>query len=195
MIKRIVIALLVAALAAAVVFGIVRGYEAWRAKVYGEGDRAGAARVQILWDDDRLQLLTRNAEAVARARAEEQQAAAAAAEGEAHARQRAEDEAKHQAAAAGRSAAAAGGLRDDIAALDARARELGIPGAAACPGEFALQRDAAIRARALFGACVAEYRLLAADAESDGAALRLQLATALSWIRATGAPGAKDLTP
>jgi hypothetical protein len=55
--RRIVIWILIAALAAAVLFAIVRGYEAWRARVFSEGDTAGAQRVQILWDEDRAAAL------------------------------------------------------------------------------------------------------------------------------------------
>lgn len=50
---RILIGLLLASLAAALVFFVHRAYENHRAAVFAEGDRAGAARVQILWDEDR----------------------------------------------------------------------------------------------------------------------------------------------
>jgi hypothetical protein len=151
--RRIVIALLVLALAAAVLFGIVHGYEAWRGHVFNQGDTTGAGRVQALWDKDQIARDKDTLRKVAEARADEQRMAADAAKGEANARRRAEDRAQAQAAAARRSSSAAGGLRDDLAALDGSARALGIPDAASCPGEFARQRDEAIRARAVLGAC------------------------------------------
>jgi hypothetical protein len=45
-------ALLLAALAIALLFGTVHGYELWRDAKVAEGDRAGAARIQALWDKD-----------------------------------------------------------------------------------------------------------------------------------------------
>lgn len=53
MIARILAWLAVAAACAAVLYAIVWGYETWRDGKVAEGDRAGAARVQALWDDDR----------------------------------------------------------------------------------------------------------------------------------------------
>jgi hypothetical protein len=50
---KILGALLLAALAVALVFGTVKGYEHWRDAVRAEGDKAGAARVQALRDEDR----------------------------------------------------------------------------------------------------------------------------------------------
>jgi predicted membrane chloride channel (bestrophin family) len=50
---KILGALLLAALAVALVFGTVKGYEHWRDAVRAEGDTAGAARVRALWDEDR----------------------------------------------------------------------------------------------------------------------------------------------
>lgn len=189
MIRRIVIVLLVIALAAAVLFGIVHGYELWRDAKVAEGDRAGAARVQALWDADKLTRAAATLAAVAQARKEEQDTAAAAAKGEKDARDRAEAKATELAAAARRSAAAAGGLSGKLAALDAAARSAGSPDAASCPRLFAQQRDDAIQARGLFGSCVAEYRSLGEDADAALASLELKLDTALSWINATGAPG------
>lgn len=193
MTAKVVRIALVAALCAVVLYAIVAGYEWWAGRQVAKGDAAGAARVQLLWNADKMARDKAQAAAVSAARADEQKMAAAAAEGEKNARDRAEARAKDEAAAARRSAAAAGGLRGDLAALDNASRGAGIPNAASCPGEFAKQRDHAIRARALFGACVAEYRLLAEDAAADSAHLQLRFESALSWIRATGAPGAQDL--
>jgi hypothetical protein len=92
--RRIVIALLVLALAAAVLFGIVHGYEAWRGHVFNQGDTAGAARVQALWDKDKIARDKDTLRKVAEARADEQRMAADAAKGEANARRRAEDRAQ-----------------------------------------------------------------------------------------------------
>jgi Protein of unknown function (DUF2514). len=184
MVRRIVVALLVLALGAAVIYGIVAGYEGWRDSVRAEGDRAGYGRCKGEWNTADLKAADVTAKAVAKAREEEQQAAAKAAQGERDARIRAQAEAERQAAAARRAKSAADGLHGDLAALDAAATAAGVPTAAACPGEFAKQRDSAIRARAVLGSCVAEYRLLAEDAERERAGLELRYSTALSWIGA-----------
>ncbi len=55
MIARILVWLAVIAACAAVLYAIVWGYETWRDGKVAEGDRAGAARVQALWDADRAQ--------------------------------------------------------------------------------------------------------------------------------------------
>jgi hypothetical protein len=195
--SRIVITVLtwlaVAAAAAAVIYGIFWVYETWRASVYEEGERAGAARIQHLWDADSTERGKERAEAVLAARIEEAEAAAEAAQGETHARERAEAQAARNAAAARQSAAAAGSLRDDLAALDQAARAAGVPDAASCPTAFAEQREQAIRARSILGACAAEHRQLAEDADRTLADLQLRLDTALSWIRATGAAGAAEI--
>lgn len=193
MTRRIVTALLVLALGAAVIYGIVWVYESWRDGKVAEGDRTGAARVQALWDTDKNHRATATITAIEVARREEREAAAAAAKGEKDARDRAEAQASRNAAAASRSAAAAGGLSGQLAALDRAARAAGVPDSASCPGLFAQQRDAAIQARAVLGACVTEHRSLAADADAALAGLELRLDTALSWIRATGAPGTESL--
>jgi hypothetical protein len=190
---KIVTALLLIAAAAALVFGIVHGYEAWRASVFKEGDTAGAARVQARWNED---IKKRDAATLAKveaARAEGAHMAASAAEGELHAMQTAKARAEQQAAAARRAASAAGGVRDTLAALDRSARAIGVPDAASCPSEFAKQRDDAIRARSVFGACVSAYQVLADRADRDRGDLQLRLDTAMSWIHATGAPGADQV--
>lgn len=193
LVKSILVWVATALVAALAVALIVHGYEAWRGSIYDDGKVDGRAEVQRAWDKDQIARGEAQARAVDAARSEERNMAAAAAKGEKNALDRAQAKLAEQAAAARRSAAAAGGLSGQLADLDAAARGLGIPDAAACPGLFAQQRDAAIRARSLFGACVAEYRNLAADADRDTAAIELRLDTALGWIRASAAPGADEL--
>lgn len=193
LVRKIIVWALLALLVAAVIGAIVKGYEHWRTAVFTEGDAAGAARVQILWNGDKIARDKAQALAVDAVRTEERKQAAQAAQGEKDARDRAESKAVEQAAAARRATAAAGGLSGNLAALDASARAAGVPGAAACPGLFAEQRDRAIQARALLGSCVAEYRQLGADADVALAGIELKLDTAIGWMRATGAPGANEL--
>lgn len=193
MVRKILIVLALIALAAGLVFGIVHGYESWRMKQVEEGKTLGRAEVQKLWDKDKIARDAAQAVAVAKAVKEEHDKAAAAAQGEKDARDRAEARARANAVAADRARTAAGGLSGHLADLDTAARSLGIPDAAACPGLFAQQRDAAIQARSLFGSCVSEYRDLGQAADGDAAATQLQLDTALSYIKATGAPGADQI--
>jgi len=188
--RSILVWLAVAAAVVGAAFLTVRGYEGWRAGVEQEGYTRGAAAIQKLWDDDSLERGRERQEAILAARMDEAQVAAEAAQGERDAHERDRTRLQAQADAARRSAAAAGSLRDQLAALDDAARASGAPDAAACPGRFAQERDAAIRARAVLGACAAEHRLLAEDADAERRAIQLQLETAVSWIRATGAPGA-----
>lgn len=188
MTEKIVKAALLAALVFGVLYAIVWGYERWRDAKVAEGDAKGAGRVQALWNDDKVRRAAETVAAVAKARGEEQAAAAAAIQGERDARAKAESKAASDKAAAGRATAAAGGLSGNIAALDAAARAINLPSAAACPGEFVAQRDAAIRARAVLGACVAEYRQLGQDADDALRAVHLKLDTALSYIAAAVPP-------
>lgn len=90
----------------------------------------------------------------------------------------AQTQARAGAAVAGVAQRGTAGLLQRLTDLDAAARASGLPTAAACPAEFERQRDAAIVARGLFGACVQEYRGLAEEA--DGVALKLD--TALNYI-------------
>lgn len=190
---RVLIWLAVVAAAVALVFGVVTGFEHWQAGLRADGDRAGYARCDGERKQERIKQADRAAREVATARREEQETAARAAEGEKDARDLAEARERQQAAAARRAASAAGGLSGQLAALDAAARAAGTPDAASCPGQFAQQRDAAVAARALLGACVTEYRSLAADADGALSGVELRLDTALTWIRATDAPGASEL--
>ena len=173
-----------ALVAAAAAAALLMAYTSWRDALIEEGKVAGRAEVQAKWDQDKLDRAAATLQAVAAARKEEQDAAAAAAKGEKDARERAERQAAAARAAADRHAAAARGLSGDIAALDAAARSADLPTAAACPGEFARQRDAAIRARAVLATCSAEHGKLAADADAAVGELTLQLDTALGYIRA-----------
>lgn len=152
--------------------------------VRADGYKAGAARVQGEWNADKAKRTQDALEAVQAARTDEQAKARAANEGERHAREQAEARAAAATAAARRAASAAGGLSGDIAALDRAARALDLSSAAACPGELGRQRDAAIRARAVLGACQQEYRDLAAAADDALGTLNLRLDTALGYIRA-----------
>lgn len=184
MIARILTVLAVIAACAAVLYAIVWGYETWRDGKVAEGDRAGAARVQAQWDADKVKRAGEKDAAVAAARADEQGKADAAVKGERDARLKAEQQVARYRDAAGRSAAAAGGLSGHIADLDRAARAIDLPAAAACPGEFVKQRDAAIRARAVLNACQQEYRSLAAAADDAIGTITLRLDTALSYIAA-----------
>lgn len=176
------------ALVAGVIFGIVRGYEWWRDGKVAEGDRAGAARVQQVFDAYKLKQAALQAEAVAKARKEEQDIAAAAAQGERNALDKAQRDAAASKAAAARSAAVAGGLSGNIAALDRAAAALGIPDAATCPARFAEQRAAAVRAREVLGSCVAAYRELGQAVDDSWGAITLKLDTALGYINAVAPP-------
>jgi hypothetical protein len=183
---KIVKAALVLALCAGIVFAIVKGYELWRGHVFQQGDVAGAAREINLRNKDTIARAASAAKAISDARADERKTAAQAMETEREARRNAEKLAQLAQAAAARSAAVAGGMSRNIAALDAAAIGSGLPTAAACPGQFVEQRDAAIRARALLGSCVAEYRQLGEDADGAVDAIALRLDTALRYIAIVG---------
>lgn len=180
--------LAVGLLAALAVYLVVRGYESWRGAVFAEGDRAGAARVQEQWSREQIERGGQILAEVAAARADEQRIAADAAKGERNALKKAEQRAAADRDAAGRSAAAADGLSRNIAALDAAAGAVDLTDIAACPGEFVRQRDAAVRARRLFGSCVAAYRDLGEGVDDAWRAVNLKLDTALSYINAVAPP-------
>jgi len=188
MTERIVRIALVAALVAAVLFGIVAGYERWRDGKVAEGFKAGAAAVQGRWDQDQVKRAGDVLAHVAKARKEEQDRAALAAKGERDAHARSAAKAASDLVAARSAAAAAGGLSGVVADLDRAARAAGLPTAATCPGAFVEQREAAIRARAVLGACSAEYSALAAAADDRERALTLRLDTAMSYINAIAPP-------
>jgi hypothetical protein len=188
MLEKIVKVALVVALCAAVVFGIVKGYEWWRSGVYNEGHTAGQAQVQEQWNKDKLARAAARDAAVATARDEERRIAAQAAQGERRAREDAERKADADRAAAAGAAAAHRGLSGKLASLDGAARATGVPDAASCPAQFARQRDEAVLARELLGSCASRYRELGEAVDAAWTAIELRLDTALGWIRATGAP-------
>jgi hypothetical protein len=184
MIETIVKWALCAAIVAGIGYSIVWGYETWRDAKVAEGDKAGAARIQHQWDDDKVKRAGETVAAVAKARKEEQTAAARAAKGERDANANAAAKAASDLAAAKRATAVAGGLRDHIAALDAAARSLDMPSAAALAGQFVIQRDAAIRARGVLGSCVAEYTALGQAADERTRAIARDFETAMSYVKA-----------
>lgn len=184
MIERILVWLAVAAACAAVVFGIVRGYEWWRHGQVQEGKILGRAEVQEKWDEDVRQRDAAKLTNMAIAFTAGKKQAADAAQGERDALKKSNSQAVADLAAARRTAAAVGGLSDHIAALDGSARAIGIPDAASCPAKFVDQRDAAVRARQLFGSCVAEYRSLGQAVDDSWRAVTLKLDTAMSYIGA-----------
>lgn len=161
-------------LAAALVGAVILGYTTWRDSIYDDGHTAGEAKVQAQWNADTIKRQAAATTAINKARKEEQDAAAAAMK---VVRNELEHE-KLKNASVARTAAAAGGLSRDIAALNAAARGRGLPTAAACPAEFARERDAAITARSLLGACTTEYRAVAEAADGT----QLKLTTALGYI-------------
>lgn len=185
---RVLVWLGVALACAAGVRWVVGSYEAWRDDIattkYQAGDKAGAGRVQARWDADTIKRGNELVAAVAAARADEQGKADAAVKGERNARQQAEARAARNLADAQRAGGAADRLSGDIASLNSAARAADLPEAAACAGQFVQQRNAAIRARELLGACQQEYRSMAADADGAVAGIQLKLATAMSYVNA-----------
>lgn len=175
---------LVAAICAAVVFGIVHGYELWRSSVREDGLTAGRAEIQARWDADVRKRDAQKLLDIKADREDELEKQRLVNQGERNAKQRHEQRAAADRAAADRSAAAAGGLRDSIDALDRAARDLNLADAASCPGELGRQRDAAVRARHMLRACSEEYRGLAGAVDSAWTALSLKFDTALSYIHA-----------
>lgn len=172
------------AIAAGVIFGIVKAYEWWRSDVCKECTSVGRAEVQQKWDADVRKRDKEKLDAISRARLEERENAAKVIQGERDARDKAEKRAAAYAAAASISRASGTGLRDTIAQLDRLARERGIPDAAACPGEFVQQRDAALRGRSLLDACSTRYRELAESSDRAWDAVNLKLDTAIGYINA-----------
>lgn len=176
MTERILKAVLVLAVIAAVLGAITWGYEHWRAGVFQEGDTAGAARVQKLWDEDRAKAQAATIEA-ARAAAQETQRRLEAQE----ANQRAQDELLARTRAdRDRAVAAADGLRLRASAyLDAAGcgNLSGDPAlecirtAAAAIGD-ALGRSGEIARRAAADADEARARGLKCEADYDALTLK-----------------------
>lgn len=182
-------------IAAALVAAVIAAYMGWRNSVFADGDTAGAARITTQWNQDTIKRAAVAASATKAARTEERNAAAAAMEVEREGRINAEKLARQAQASAARSTAAAGGLLGNLAALDAAARGRGLPTAAACPGEFERERDAAISARAVLGSCVAEYQALGRDDDLAHDAVALKLDTALAYIRILNPPPTERKSP
>jgi len=160
---------IVAAVAACVAL-----WEHKRESIKEEGRVEGRAEVKQKWDADTIEREKQYAQNLNDALAKERASNQKAMEAEREARRNADKAAD----AARLSLRATGGLRDTIGALDAAARALGVPSAAACPGEFASQRDAAIRARAALSACAGAYRELAEEFD----AVELKFDTAMKYI-------------
>jgi len=172
------------AIVAGVIFGVVKAYEWWRSSVHEEGVIRGRAEVQQKWDTDVRKRDKEKLDAISRVRLEEREDAQKVVQGERDAREKAEKRAAAYAAAASTARASDTGLRDTIAQLDRLARERGIPDAAACPGEFVQQRDAAVRGRSLLDACSTRYRELAESSDRAWEAVNLKLDTAIGYINA-----------
>ena len=179
--------LLFIAACVALAYGVVTGYEMWRNSVVDEGVQKGRAQVQADWDEDVRKRDTEKLVAVTLAVAKERAMADAVVQGERDARKKAEELARTFRADAIAARGNASGLSGDIAALDWAARNIGIPDAASCPGEFEQQRKAAMRARKLLSACSTEYQAVAERVDESWGRLTLQLDTALKYIDAVTA--------
>lgn len=167
---------------AAVVYAIVFGYEMWRDGKVEEGLVLGRAEVQAKWDEDVRKRDSEKLVAVTVAVAQERAMGEAVVQGEKNARLKAEKLALGYKADATVALNNLGGMSGNIAALDWAARNIGIPDAAACPGEFEKQRNAALRARKLLSACSTENQGMGERVDAAWAALVLQLDTAISYI-------------
>lgn len=141
----------------ALVFALANAYEGWRGRVFAEGDRAGAARVQSQWDEDR-----------ARAQAAAiEQARLAALETKRRLERQAENEREQQTllararADADRARAAADGLQLRAAAY------LNAAGCGGRSGDSAIAclREAVAAIGNALGQCGAIAREAAADAD------------------------------
>lgn len=157
MITRILTWLAVLAAIALVVGAIVKGYEHWRDAVRAEGDKAGAARVQNQWDEDRA---SQQAQAIEDARQSAKETLRRMNKQQEN--QHVQDTllAKVRRDAAG-AAAAVGGLRLRATAyLDAA-------GCGTVASDSALEciRKAAGQIGDVLGRCAARHQQLAADAD------------------------------
>lgn len=174
--------LLVIAAIAVVVYGIVFGYEMWASGQVEEGRVLGRSEVQAKWDADVRQRDTEKLVAVAVAVAQERAMGAAVVKGEKDAREKAEKQAAGYRVDAATARGNTAGLSGNIAALDWAARNIGIPDAASCAGEFEKQRNAAMRARKLLSSCSTEHQALGERVDVAWGNLTLQLDTALGYI-------------
>ncbi|MBP7483939.1 MAG: hypothetical protein KA781_01370 [Aquabacterium sp.] len=140
-----------AAIAAAVVAGIIFAYTNWRDSLIAEGDAQGAARVQAKWDKDKIERAAETLKAVAQARAQEQAHTQKVQE----ALNAANTRAKKSQAAAAAARRVADSLRDDLDTARAN-----LPGASC-----ASTRDYTSTLQAVFGECAREVERLAGSAQ------------------------------
>lgn len=161
MTRRIVIVLLVLALAGAVIGGITWAYETWRNSIaranYQAGDAAGAARVKGQWDGDR-----------ARAQAAAAEAAIASAKETQRRLDRHQENQRAQDALVARMRRDNAGLAAAVDRLQLRASTyLDAAGCGALAGDPALEclRQAAAQVVDVLGRCATRHRQLAADAD------------------------------
>jgi len=152
-----------AAIAAAVVAGIIFAYTNWRDSLIAEGDAQGAARVQAKWDKDKIERAAETLKAVAQARAQEQAHTQKVQEALNAANTRAQ---KAQAAAAA-ARRTADSLRDDL-----NTARTDLP-SASCSSI----REYTATLNGIFGECTREVERLAAAAQGHASdALTLQQA-------------------
>ena len=168
-------------IAAVLALGAVFAVQGWQAHIHAQGDAAGAARVQQLWDTDTTR---RNADTLAAHLAAQQalraQEAAYQQEAERIAHETAQREAQLRAAGAAADARVRS-LHTTIAQLNANAAAFAdVPGtsAGACA---AAHPDAAATARELLGACSQRYAAVAAAADQLGG----QVTGLQDYVRAT----------
>lgn len=174
--------LLVIAIAAGLLWGIVTAYESHMDAARHEAEQKGINKTVLLWNEERRQQDAQHIKDLADARTSERNSAVTSMAIERAAQEKKNAQVQADAAVAKRNADGAGRVFGLIANLDAAAIALGVPGASACPGEFAKQRQAAIDARAVARSCVAEYRSLGEDAVATLRPLNLKLDTALKYI-------------
>lgn len=179
---KIIAAMVVIALAAGLVWGITTLYESHMDAARREAEQKGVNKTVLLWNDERRKQDAQHIKDLSDARTTERNAAVQSMAIEREAQEKKNAHVQADAAVAKRNADGAGRVFGLIANLDAAALALGMPGASACPGEFAKQRQAAIDARAVARSCVAEYRSLGEDAVATLRPLNLKLDTALKYI-------------
>lgn len=152
-------------IAAVLALGAVFAVQGWKAHIHAQGDAAGAARVQKLWDADTAR---RDADTLAAHLAAQQvlrtQEAALQQKAERIAHETAQREAQLRAAVAAADARVRS-LHTTIAQLNANAAALADlpgPGTGACT---TAHPDAATTARELLGACSERYAAVAGTAD------------------------------
>lgn len=173
-----------ALMAAVLALGAVVAVQDWNAHVYAQGEAAGAARVQQLWDTDTTR---RNADTLAAHLAAQQalraQEAAYQQEAERIAHETAQREAQLRAAGAAADARVRS-LHTTIAQLNANAAALAQLPSDSAQACTTTHLDAATTARELLGACSQRYAAVAAEAEH----LSAQVTGLQDYVRAQGQP-------